>query len=227
LTDLRSQATDFYVGDANTLYGKSNALWDNRSAPIYSLDSPGGANGTLTLVAGPGDSSFSGNLTWTNDGGTSAWNEADHNWTGTTTNGYRVSQFRNGDSVFFQSGQAGAVVVDASGVSVQSMNVDGGYAFTGGRIAASGFAFTGTAAASVGNVLTGAGGLSKSGAGTLTLTGTNDYSGTTTVSEGTLVGNIAAGGDLTVASGATYDGNGAPVAWELWPGREASKTPPG
>ena len=49
--------------------------------------------------------------------------------------------------------------------------------------------------------------LIKTGAGTLTLTGTNAYTGSTTISEGTLKGNIASGTDLSIADSATYDGD--------------------
>ena len=48
--------------------------------------------------------------------------------------------------------------------------------------------------------------LTKTGAGTLTLTGNNAYTGGTTISEGTLKGNIASGTDLSIAASATYDG---------------------
>ena len=53
------------------------------------------------------------------------------------------------------------------------------------------------------------GGLTKKGAGTLTLTGASSYTGTTTVSNGTLrVNGSIAGGTVTVAPGATLDGTG-------------------
>ena len=48
--------------------------------------------------------------------------------------------------------------------------------------------------------------LLKNGAGTLTLTGNNAYTGSTTISEGTLKGSIASGTDLSIADSATYDG---------------------
>ena len=49
--------------------------------------------------------------------------------------------------------------------------------------------------------------LTKTGAGTLTLTGNNAYTGSTTISDGTLKGNIASGTDLSIADSAIYDGD--------------------
>ncbi|HEX2747777.1 MAG TPA: autotransporter-associated beta strand repeat-containing protein [Verrucomicrobiales bacterium] len=62
--------------------------------------------------------------------------------------------------------------------------------------------------------LDGVGGVTKQGAGTLTLTGASTYTGATTVSQGTLLANNATGsatgtGNVTVASGATFGGTGA------------------
>ena len=56
-------------------------------------------------------------------------------------------------------------------------------------------------------VLSGNGGLTKKGGGILTLTGNNAYTGSTTISEGTLKGNIASGTDLSIAASAIYDGD--------------------
>ena len=55
------------------------------------------------------------------------------------------------------------------------------------------------------------GGLTKLGAGGLTLTGANTYTGPTVVSNGTLLvnGSLAAGSSVTIISGATLGGSGA------------------
>ncbi len=65
----------------------------------------------------------------------------------------------------------------------------------------------------VNDAIVGSGSLTKTGAGVLTLSGTNTYSGDTTVRNGTLLVNNAAGsgtgsGTVTVVSGATLGGTG-------------------
>ncbi|WP_395383027.1 autotransporter domain-containing protein [Mesorhizobium sp. UC22_110] len=73
----------------------------------------------------------------------------------------------------------------------------------GGTFDSNGFA------AGIAADITGAGGLTKTGAGTLTLSGQNDYTGTTTISQGTLGASVAhsfsARSAVSVAAGASLD----------------------
>jgi autotransporter-associated beta strand protein len=62
----------------------------------------------------------------------------------------------------------------------------------------------------INSVISGAGGLTKSGAGTLVLSGNNSYTGGTTVEEGKLIVNGSVNGSaVTVDSGATVGGSGS------------------
>jgi len=99
------------------------------------------------------------------------------------------------------SSQAGDVALET--YSGTTINVNGGTSKTLTISIATG-------AADVSGDITGTGNFTKSGAGDLTLSGTNTYTGDTTVSTGTLeltglTGSLSASSDLIVSSGATFD----------------------
>lgn len=116
------------------------------------------------------------------------------------------------DAVF--GGTAGTVTITTATANDITFNTTG-YTISGGTLTLNGGSTpaisNGTGInATISSVIAGSAGLTKGGAGALTLGGTNTYTGLTTVSAGTVVvQNNAAlganGNNITVASGATLD----------------------
>lgn len=134
-------------------------------------------------------------------GGAGVWSAAGNTWTnqhGTLTPGVLDS---TADFAIF-AGTGGAVTVDAGGVTAKGLQfLSSGYSLNGGQIsldsgvAGQTYISTGGSASSghnvtINSVITGANGIHKLDAGTLILTAANTYTGGTTVSGGTLQGNV-------------------------------------
>jgi fibronectin-binding autotransporter adhesin len=138
---------------------------------------------------------------WTNGGG--GWLD---NFANTATN------YSNARPVVAQFTNASAgtnVTVASDGVTVGAVEVSGAnHTISGGTISMTNTTWTvaSSRTAIVGSTLAGTTGLAKSGSGQLVLSGSNSYSGTTTISNGTLrIGNSGTtgsySGDTVVASG--------------------------
>jgi autotransporter-associated beta strand protein len=131
------------------------------------------------------------------DGGSGSWNNRTSNWT--TGNGSMNANWSPRAAAF--SGAAGTVNV-TDNVSVSGLQfLTSGYTLGagGGSIDLTGAANANTAAgvdATIATPLTGNGSLRKTGEGTLTLGGTNSYSGGTRVEEGALVVRTVNGSGL-------------------------------
>ncbi|MDX2186227.1 MAG: autotransporter-associated beta strand repeat-containing protein, partial [Opitutaceae bacterium] len=153
---------------------------------------------------------------WTADAGSTAWK---------TFGGDSSGAWVGPEFAVFNATPAGTVaVVDTAGdVRITGMQfATSGYVITGDALtnnAANAEFRVGTGSvgdsaitATIESVIKGTGGLNKTNAGTLVLTGSNTYSGETKVTTGKLViagNNTAANGGTTVASGATLAvGNG-------------------
>jgi autotransporter-associated beta strand protein len=164
-------------------------------------------------TAGAAVLEWSGSTTGLATGTSNTWN------TNTTANWWNGSSLVNwpalggtdDDAVF--GGTAGTVTITtatANDITINSI----GYLLSGGTLTLNGTTptiTTGTSiSATISSVIAGSAGLNKSGAGTLTLSGTNNYTGATTISAGTVVvQNSAAfganGNNITVNSGAALD----------------------
>jgi T5SS/PEP-CTERM-associated repeat protein/autotransporter-associated beta strand protein len=143
------------------------------------------------------------------DGGSGIWSATATNWANTTATANGA--YSPGTMLIFV-GTPGTVTVDAAGAGALDIGTglqfadDGfmvqgdGLALTGASIVirvGNGIASGGNVTATIASALTGSGGLDKTDLGTLVLTGTNSYSGGTTISGGTLqLGNGGTTGSI-------------------------------
>ncbi|MBC7805155.1 MAG: autotransporter-associated beta strand repeat-containing protein, partial [Akkermansiaceae bacterium] len=188
------------LGNANALQNSTvnininNGLDTNgqASATIGSLAGTGGLNlGTTSLAAGGNNASttysgvLSGSTSLTKSGTGKLTLTGANTYTGNTT----VS---TGTLQVGSSGTAGSIVGDVS-------------VGTGANLT-----FNRSDNITFGNVISGAGSVTHNGGGILTLTGTNTYTGVTTVNLGTLQieGSLASTGSVSVSSGSTIAGSG-------------------
>jgi len=166
------------------------------------------------------DSTTDGNAAnnGTVDGGSGDWDAATTpNFTvdGGTTN----QNYANPGNVSFSVGGGADTVTVVGTININDIDFQAtGYTLTGGTLntGAVGRTITvGGASATISSIVDGTGGLTKQGAGNLTLSGVNTYSGGTIVSAGTLTAGVAAAfgaasNDLQ-ANGGTVDLGGNTV----------------
>lgn len=151
------------------------------------------------------------------DGGTGTWNTgaANLNWDTAAVAGADVP-WTNGSFATF-AGTGGAVAVTGT-VSATSLTFQSaGYSVTGGTVNLTGTPVISIGANDVtlGSAISGNAPISKTGAGTLTLSGGNSFGGVLTISEGVIKAGSAnafgagnAGSGTIITSGATIDLNG-------------------
>ncbi len=188
-------------GGSNTLATSAGLTTDQRGATRINNGTVDiGAYEFQTLYWDPGLTA-----TGTGSGGTGTWNTSTANW----FNGSADQTWNNTFSpVAVFAGTAGTVTL-GTGITASALTFNTtGYTVTGNTLTLAG----GTGAVSVGSgvtdtissVVAGSTGLTLSGGGTLVLTAANSYSGTTTISAGTLqVGNGGTTGSL--GTGAVTD----------------------
>ncbi|HAU7304299.1 TPA: fibronectin-binding autotransporter adhesin ShdA [Salmonella enterica subsp. enterica serovar Wangata] len=174
--------------------------------------------GELTLS---GDNDYSGGTTIS--GGTLTADHADSLGTGAIANS-GVLQVGEGELENTLSGSGSLVKTGSGELTLSGDNgYSGGTTITGGTLIADNADSLGTGAVAnsgvlqVGegeleNTLSGSGSLVKTGTGELTLSGDNSYSGTTTITDGTLIAanvNALGGGNIDNSGTLMLDANGA------------------
>ncbi|MEO5716092.1 MAG: autotransporter-associated beta strand repeat-containing protein [Luteolibacter sp.] len=142
---------------------------------------------------------WAGSLTWDGsntangvaDGGTGTWNaNSTANWWNGASDVVWPNTGTDNDAVFANT--AGTVTI-SGGVTANDLTFSTtGYTLAGSTLTLNGTTPTITVTnspdtATISSVIAGSSGLTKAGAGTLTLTGSNNYTGATTVSAGSLV----------------------------------------
>ncbi|HXQ81698.1 MAG TPA: autotransporter-associated beta strand repeat-containing protein [Opitutaceae bacterium] len=214
-------------------------------ANAYTFDTAGTQNtNTLTIASGITNSdtaaltfynttTLGGSQSWTNNGGTMAFNGNVNLGSGTT--GYALTIAGSGPvniSGIIANGGTGAGSLEYSGTGTLTLtgantytggttidsgaNLQLGNGTTNGTVAStSGITDNGTllldegSAVTVGKVISGTGGITQNGSSNTTLSGTNTYSGATTINSGTLTaGSASALGGATGLSAVTVNGSG-------------------
>ena len=150
-------------------------------------------------------------LQWIGNSGT--WNATDSDWQIMDDNGNPVGSPRtwvDGADAVFPSSEFGTIQI-ASPITVHSLTFQGNsWNLQGSSITLSQAATTinvGCDSTTIESSLTGTGGLTKTGIGTLILSGTNTYSGSTTILAGRLIvgsGGLPDSAAISVVSGAAF-----------------------
>ncbi len=191
--------------------GADGAITSNASGVGGVGASDIGSPGVALTISNP-------NLYWTSNGttlgGIAAWDSSGLNWSSSNTSVAGAAWTAGKTAIF--GGTAGTVTIGsaitAGGLTFSTTD----YALAsgpGGSLATASISVDSGLSATVSATLTGTAGLGKGGAGTLILSGTaNDYSGSTSVAEGTLQAGasnvIPNASQVAVARFATLDFNG-------------------
>lgn len=186
-----------YVGRPGVLNLNSGSTWTQAGAA--SVNGQGGYDSNMNVLTGS-SFTYTGSTTFKLNGAEGNFARAFLNVTGGTfTTSAGFEQTTTPTTGYGQLSLAsGGILKLGANITQLTTNTRIVLGSGGGVIDTNGF----NASASYG--ITGAGnGLTKTGAGILTLTGTNSYTGATNVNGGTLAGTGASGSAFTVASGAT------------------------
>ncbi len=202
VTDTYGNIGYFSASNGEVTVTGTSSLWQNNfglNVGIYGIGKLTIADGgKVTTGAGVGtflayQSASTGTLNLNDTSGSRGVLETAYIYEGTGTGGGHLN-FAGGilratqnQSNFLQDFEAGDVQLNTGGAFLDSNGYNIG----------------------ISTALEGAGGLTKQGAGTLTLTGASHYAGLTTLEEGTLLVNGSITSDVTVKAGAILGGNGS------------------
>lgn len=184
---------------------------------------------SMAHVAKGGVLEWSGSTTGLVGGSNNTWdsNTTANWWNGASNVVWPAAGGSDDDASF--AGVGGSVTIGTGGVTANDLSfLSSGYTIAGAALTLNGsnpsLAAASGVSATISSVIGGASGLTKLGAGTLTLSGTNTYTGLTSISAGTLIAGsnaalgASAGGaadGTSVAAGATLDVGGRNFGAEI------------
>ena len=233
---LGSGSSTIYFGDSYSANGaNARLLTDGAYTISKNLEvrniSGHAVNATIGGNQATGNSTFSGTLTLgrtaslQSNGGTVSFTNTISGAGGVTKTGggtvvlSHANSYQGATNVSTGTLRTGAIgaLPSTTDVTVQTTLDLAGYNQTINSLSGGGSVALGSAQLTVGSgtfagpISGTSGSLSKTGAGTLTLTGTNSYTGATSVAQGILLvnGQHNNGGTYTVSSGATLGGSGS------------------
>ena len=209
-------------------------IWGQAVWPVWSLVGPLGLGLRGWAEGGPWSGSIAqaAVLTWDADtttpgaqDGAGTWNTSNTNWWDGTGNVAWNNSLPDSAVIGAGSGAAGTITVsgtiNVAGITFAAPG-SGNYTLSGGtlRLTSPTIDVATGLSPTIGSVIAGTAGLTKTGAGTLVLTGSNTYSGGTTISGGVLAGSSIANqgtnssfgvGNFTLSNNATlrYTGSSA------------------
>lgn len=188
-----SDATTSATGNILSFSGSSMTNLTSVTFRFYAYNSEN-AGGTGGLQ---GDFTFSGSLN-VPLGTTYVWSGGSGSWGNGQPGNFDQTFISADDALVEFGGAAGTVTVDGAGVETGSMNfLTSGYSVVGEAFnLAQGIIDVESGTVSVASEIVGGAGLIKRGSGTLTLSGSNSFSGAVSIAEGTLsISSDAALGD--------------------------------
>jgi len=196
---INARSTGTTTNTRTTTLGNANNSFTG--AVVIDASAPTSASVTNYLsVAGVGNAnanSYLGKASTINIGGSATGSTAMLKYTGTG---------ETSDKVINMAGANGNAGIDQSGTGLLKFNNNLTATGSGDKsfVLSGSTAGTGEIGGAIVNGATGSTGLKKEGSGTWTLSGANSYSGTTTVSAGTL--NVASAGSISSSSATTVNG---------------------
>jgi autotransporter-associated beta strand protein len=204
-------ATSGTVGGSATVTVAGEARWNSATDASWGADGSWADSVSGTTIPSPGVRSIAGDMVLfaTATGGVASLDGANPTLVG-------IAFDNSVTSYTIAPGSGGTITLQAAGGATVSV-VSGNHTITAPLVLSNGanFATAASTRLAIGGSISGSGGFTKSGSGIVELSGTNSYTGDTTVTGGKLIVHNASalpdGGNLTIGDGTFFVSPSAPA----------------